>query len=252
MEIDRNQQKPLHFQLTEVMRERIQTGFYPVESKLPSEREICEEFNVSRTTVRETIRQLIREDLVNVQAGRGAFVKKPNRNILVNVSLNGFSNDLKKSGKTPSSRLLSLEVVTQPEEEFVKAMKLKPGDELIKIERLRLVNNVPLAIHLVLVNHRFCPKILEFNLAQISLFRILREVFHLKIERATQEVFASLSNERERELLALPEPSAVLHEYRTTYLDTGEIIEYSAATYCGDFYRLRINLEASEKIFKGD
>jgi GntR family transcriptional regulator len=179
-------------------------------------------------------------------------VKKPNRNILVNVSLNGFSNDLKKSGKTPSSRLLSLEVVTQPEEEFVKAMKLKPGDELIKIERLRLVNNVPLAIHLVLVNHRFCPKILEFNLAQISLFRILREVFHLKIERATQEVFASLSNERERELLALPEPSAVLHEYRTTYLDTGEIIEYSAATYCGDFYRLRINLEASEKIFKGD
>jgi GntR family transcriptional regulator len=252
MEIDRNHQKPLHSQLTEVMRERIQTGFYPVESKLPSEREICEEFNVSRTTVRETIRQLIREDLVNVQAGRGAFVKKPNRNISVNVSLNGFSNDLIKSGKTPSSRLLSLEVVTQPKEEFAQAMKLEPGDELIKIERLRLVNNVPLAIHLVLVNHRFCPKILEYNLAQISLFRILRDVFHLKIDRATQEVFASLSNERERELLALPEPSAVLHEYRTTYLDTGEIIEYSSATYCGDFYHLLINLDATEKIFKGE
>jgi len=252
MEIDRNHQKPLHSQLTEVMRDRIQTGFYPVESKLPSEREICEEFNVSRTTVRETIRQLIREDLVNVQAGRGAFVKEPNRNILVNVSLGGFSNDLKKSGKIPSSRLLSLEVITEPEPEFAQAMKLEAGDELIKLERLRLVNNVPLAIHLVLVNHRYCPKILEYNLAQISLFRILREVYHLKIDRATQEVFASLSNERERELLALPEPSAVLHEYRTTYLDSGEIIEYSAATYCGDFYHLRINLEASEKIFKGD
>jgi GntR family transcriptional regulator len=143
MEIDRNHQKPLHSQLTEVMRDRIHTGFYGVESKLPSEREICEEFNVSRTTVRETIRQLTREDLINVQAGRGAFVKKPNRNISVNVSLNGFSTDLKKSGKTPSSRLLSLEVVTQPEEQFVQAMKLEPGDELIKLERLRLVNNVP-------------------------------------------------------------------------------------------------------------
>jgi GntR family transcriptional regulator len=234
------------------MRDRIHTGFYGVESKLPSEREICEEFNVSRTTVRETIRQLTREDLINVQAGRGAFVKKPNRNISVNVSLNGFSTDLKKSGKTPSSRLLSLEVVTQPEEQFVQAMKLEPGDELIKLERLRLVNNVPLAIHLVLVNHRFCPKILEYNLAQISLFRILREVYHLKVDRATQKVYASLSNERERELLALPNPSAVLHEYRTTYLDTGEIIEYSAATYCGDFYHLLINLEAKEKIFRGD
>ena len=252
MEIDRNQQKPLHSQLTEVMRDRIRTGFYPVESKLPSEREICEEFNVSRTTVRETIRQLTKEDLVNVQAGRGAFVKKPNRNISVNVSLNGFSTDLKKSGKIPSSRLLSLEVDTQPEDDFVQAMKLEPGDELVKIERLRLVNNVPLAIHLVLVNHRFCPKILEYNLAQISLFRILREVYHLKVDRATQKVYASLSNERERELLALPNPSAVLHEYRTTYLDTGEIIEYSAATYCGDFYHLLINLEAKEKIFKGD
>jgi DNA-binding GntR family transcriptional regulator len=74
----------------------------------------------------------------------------------------------------------------------------------------------------------------------------------LKVDRATQKVYASLSNERERELLALPNPSAVLHEYRTTYLDTGEIIEYSAATYCGDFYHLLINLEAKEKIFRGD
>ena len=105
MEIDRNHQKPLHSQLTEVMRERIQTGFYPVESKLPSEREICEEFNVSRTTVRETIRQLIREDLIHVQAGRGAFVKEPNRNISVNVSLGGFSNDLEKSPAAGCSAL---------------------------------------------------------------------------------------------------------------------------------------------------
>jgi GntR family transcriptional regulator len=246
MEIDRNHQKPIHSQLTEILRDRIESGFYPVESKLPSEREICEEFNVSRTTVRETYRQLVHEHLIEVQAGRGAFVKAPNRELSVNISINGFSTDLIRTGKTPSSQLLSLDVITHPDEDLTEIMDLKPGDELIKIERLRLVNNSPLAIHTAWVNRRFCPQLLEYNLAQDSLFGILREVFHLKMKKATQNVYASLSDKRERELLELPNPSAVLHEFRITYLDSGEVIEYSNATYCGDFYHLKINLDATQ------
>jgi DNA-binding GntR family transcriptional regulator len=73
---------------------------------------------------------------------------------------------------------------------------------------------------------------------------LLREVYHLKISKATQTIFSSLADSRERSLLALPEPAAVLQEFRHTYLDTDEIIEYSRATYCGDFYHLLINLDA--------
>lgn len=246
MPIKRNHPKPLHSQLTDIFKNRIQEGTYSGKSKLPSERKICEEFGISRTTVREMIRQLEQEDFIKVQAGRGAYVQVPKRDISVHVSINGFSTDLKKAGKKPSSKLLGLEVITKPDEELIKAMSLEPGDELVKIERLRLVNEVPLAIHTAWLNHRLCPQILKYNLSQTSLFTILREVFHLKIKRASQTVYSSLADSRERNLLSLPNPSAVLQEFRQTYLESDEIIEYSRATYCGDFYHLLINLDASE------
>ena len=250
MHINRNHPETLHSQLTEIIKKRIEEGIYPEKSKLPSEREICEEFGISRTTVRETLRQLKQENFINVQAGRGAFVQVPKRDIAVNISINGFSTDLKNAGKKPSSKLLGLEVITQPDEELKKVMVLEPNDELVKIERLRLVNEVPLAIHTAWLKHGLCPQILKHNLSQTSLFTILGEVYHLKLKRATQTICASLADRRERSLLSLPNPSAVLHEYRQTYLDTGDIIEYSRASYCGDFYHLLIDLDAAKKEIK--
>ena len=252
MLIERDHPKPLHSQLTEIIKERIQSGSYPAKSRLPSEREICEEFGVSRTTVREMIRQLKKEGLINVQAGRGAFVRAPQRDISVHISLDGFSSDLIQAGKMPSSKLLGLEMVTQPDEDLVEAMNLEAGDELVKIERLRLDNSIPLAIHTAWLNHKFCPQILTYNLSQTSLFSILKEVFHLKIQKATQNVYASLADSRERKLLSLPNPSAVLHAVRSTYLESGEILEYSRATYCGDFYHLLIDLDASIPPISGE
>jgi DNA-binding GntR family transcriptional regulator len=113
----------------------------------------------------------------------GAFVSTPNREIAVNVSLGGFSNDLTRTGKIPTSKLLSLEVIANPDDDLAEVMKLQPGDELIKVERLRLANNIPLAIHTAWVNRSYCPRLLEYNLAQESLFSILRDVYHLKVKK---------------------------------------------------------------------
>ncbi len=252
MQIERDHPKPLHLQLTEIMRSRIKMKHYAEMTRLPSEREICEEFSVSRTTVREMIRELKREGLINVLPGRGAYVRSPQREIAVHISLGGYSSDLQKAGKTPSSKLLSVELIPSPSEQIVEIMRLQPGDELVKIERLRLDNETPLAIHKVWLNHRLCPQILGLNLAQSSLFTILRDKYHLKIEKATQNVYASLADSNERKLLSLPYPSAVLHSERTTYLDTEEVIEFSHATYCGDFYHLMIDLHSQEKKITGE
>lgn len=252
MLIERDHPKPLHLQLTEIMRDRIKSKYYAEMSRLPSEREICEEFSVSRTTVREMIRELKREGLINVLPGRGAYVCSPQREIAVHISLGGYSSDLQKAGKTPSSKLLSVELITTPSEQIAEIMQLQRGDELVKIERLRLDNQTPLAIHTAWLNHRLCPQILGLNIAQSSLFTLLRENFHLKIEKAKQNVYASLADNNERKLLSLPYPSAVLHAERITYLDTGEVIEYSHATYCGDFYHLMIDLYSQDKKITGE
>ncbi len=241
-EIKRNNPDPLHHQLTEIISTRIKEETYPPNSKLPSEREFCEEFNVSRTTIRETMRNLKEEGLIEVHQGRGAFVVPEEKEFSLSVSLDGFSADVIRQGKIPSSTLMGLDLITNPNNELIKKMKLKPGEELVKIERIRLANSIPLAIHTSWLNHRFCPEISNFNLAEISIISILKVFYHLNITKADQAVFASLANEKERELLSLPDPSAILKETRVTYIDTGEIVEFSKASYCGDFYHLLINM----------
>ena len=245
--IERDIPQPLHSQLTEILRQRISDEFYPAESRFPSERMLCEEFGVSRTTVREVLRQLKKEGLIFVLAGRGAYVKTAQREIAVHVSLGGFSADLNKEGKLPRSRLLKAEILTTIPPDIKKELGLRVGDEVVKIERLRLDNDIPLALHTVYLNHRLCPQILNNNLSQSSLFSILRDQYQLKITKARQLVFAALANGEERKLLNLSNPSAVLHAQRITYIDSGEVIEYSIATYCGDFYRLVVDLDGEER-----
>lgn len=250
--VRRDDPKSLQLQLTEIIRGRIKDGMYPPRTKLPSEREICDEFGVSRITVREMIRNLKEENLVKVQAGRGAFVLCPKRDIAVKVSLEGFTSDLKKAGKVPGSKLLRMGVVELPDEEVVEAMRLTPADKVIRIERIRTVDGIPLAIHTSWLNLRFCDQIFDYNLAELSLLTILREEFRLKIKNATQSVFASLADERERELLSLLNPSSVMRETRTTFLESGEVIEYSTGTYCGEHYHLLIKLDLDAEATQGN
>ena len=85
--------------------------------------------------------------------------------------------------------------------------------------------------------------ILEHDLARDSITRLLVCEYGVRPERAEQTVRAILAGPRERELLGLPEPSAVLGGERTTFLADGQVIEYSSGVYCGDWYTLRFGLD---------
>lgn len=245
MELNRNSPIPLHVQLKDLFEERMASGLLPPGLRLPSERQLGEEFAVSRATVREALRQLDREGLIRTVPGRGTFVVIPQTNLSVKVSLGGFSADMHRQGVIPSSRLLDASLIVAPAADLLKAMGLQPSEEVVKLERLRLVNNIPLALHTVYLRHRFCPQVLHHNLAQESLFGLLREQYGLTLARAEEQVYAALANQREMQLLNLSYPTAVLRTERTTFLDTGEVVEFSLATYCGEWYRLSMVLEAT-------
>ena len=246
MALDRNSLNPLYLQIKDLFADQIAGGLLPAGSRLPSERQLCDEFGVSRATVREALRELKREGLIRTVPGRGAFVAAPQTNLCVKVSLAGFTADIRRQGVIPSSRLLDARLIASPTPDLIEAMQLQPGDEVVKLERLRLINNVPLALHTVHLHHRLCPQVLHHNLAQESLFSLLRDEYGLTLARAEEQVYAALANQREMELLNLSYPAAVLRTERTTFLDTGEVIEFAIATYCGEWYRLSMLLEPTE------
>jgi GntR family transcriptional regulator len=244
--IDRNSPIPLHEQLTTLIKSQITDGLYAVGASLPSEREMCDQYGVSRTTVRETMRQLEREGLIQKIAGRGIFLTEPKRELAIKVSLSGYSSDIRREGGVPASRLLDAGLISQPGLDLRKSMKLVDGDEVVRIMRLRFNNNIPLALHTVYLNHQYCPQILDHNLSHDSLFNLLSKTYGLKLNKAEEHIYAGLANQNELKLLSLSYPSAVLRSERMTYLDTGEVIEYSQATYCGESYRIVVNLDAQE------
>lgn len=246
MSLDRKSLTPLYLQLKDILVSQIVDGRLKSGDALPSERQLCEEFNLSRTTVREALRELIQVGMIRTVPGRGAFVAPPRPDLAIKVSLAGFTGDVRRQGMTPSSRLLSAGLITSPVPALVEEMGLQPGDELVRIERLRLVNDAPLALHTAYLSHRLCPQILQHNLADESVFQLLCGEYGLRLARADEQVYAALADQQETELLNLTYPAAVLRAERTTFLDTGEVIEFSLATYCGEWYRLSILLEELE------
>jgi GntR family transcriptional regulator len=245
MGLDHQNPVPLYLQLKEHLASEIAGGALKPGDALPSERRLCEQFDISRTTVREALRELNLTGLIHTVPGRGAFVTAPQSQVTIRVSLTGFTDDARREGMVPSSQLLDARLITSPTPAIMEAMGLQPGldNEVVRLERLRLVNETPLARHIIYLNHRLCPQILQHNLAEESVFRLLRSKYSLKIDRAEEQVYAALADQQEMELLCLTDPAAVLRTERTTFLDTGDVIEFALASYCGEWYRLGMHLE---------
>jgi GntR family transcriptional regulator len=249
MDIDRNRPIPLYLQLKAVLKKQIYQGALEPGTRLSSERDLCETYEVSRTTVRQALREMEQEGLIKTVPGRGTFIAMPDdeTRLDVEVTIQGFTSDMQRQGLSPSSVLLDASLISDASAKIKRVMSLSGAGEVISIKRLRLINNKPLALHFVYLNHRLCPNILHHNLAEASLFELLRNEYNLTIAEADEYAYAALANDEETSLLDLPTPAAVLRTERITRLDTGQVIEYAKATYCGEWYRLRTHIDTRHR-----
>ena len=245
MQLRLDSAEPLYIQLKTILASQISRGELRPHEKLPSERAMCRDFGISRMTVRHALNAMTLAGLVYVQPGKGVFVADPRLSLDLRVSLAGFSEDVLRSGATPSSALLDA-CLCQATPELARILHVLEGEELARIKRLRRVDNVPLAVQTAYLPHRLCPNILQRDLANLSLIRILGKEYGLRLARAEQAAWAVLASSEERELLALSDPAPVMSTERTTYLDTGEVIEFALGTFCGDWYRLKFRLDPNK------
>ncbi len=233
---------PLYMQLKTILASQISRGELRPHEKLPSERQLCRDFGISRMTVRHALGALAQGGLVYTQPGKGIFVADPRLSLNVQVSLAGWSEDILRSGATPSSILLEA-CLCRATTEQAKALHVAEDEELVRVERLRMVDNVPLAVQTAYLPHRLCSNLLQYDLATQSLIRILGKEYGLRLARAEETVRAVLASPEECELLGLSDPAPVLSTERTTYLVTDEVIEFSHGTFCGEWYRLKFGLD---------
>ena len=233
---DQNNSIPLHHKLRETLRHQIVTNQLPAHERLPSERELCDQYSISRTTVRRALADLFNEGLIYTTVGKGTYVAAPQMKEQLQP-LSSFSEDITRRGMQPSSRLLRAEVQNANDEQAAR-LCLPRGAEVVSLYRLRLADGKPIALQLIWLPHYLCPDLLRFDLAQQSLYHILRSEYLLKLTYAETTIMAALANPEECRLLVLSPPAAVLISQQSTYLDNGSLIEYAHSVFRGDRYKL--------------
>ena len=232
--LDRYSPIPLHYQLRTAIDSRIDSGEWRPDSQVPSERDLCEQFQVSRITVRQALSQLVTEGRLVRVRGRGTFVaQSPFKKCL--LPLVGFTQDMLARGQKPGAKVLKFEV-TAATPNVARALQIPEEEGVIVLKRLRLANEQPMAVETVHLPERFCPGILQENLEDQSLYSLLRGRYGIRPTRAFQQWQAVACPSLDAKLLGVRSRSPVLQIRRVTYEAGGRPFEYLESFFRGDRY----------------
>lgn len=164
---------PLYKQLEKKLQQEIDNGERPAGSRLPTENELSETYNVSRVTVRKALAELSESGYLERKPGKGTFVaeKKLQRGITNGVL--GFSEMCKMMNTTPGAKIIKI-ALEDPSEKDIKQMSLNKDEKIMVLERIRYANGKPVLLEL----NKF-PESFSFlfgeNLTDTSLYAILRQ-----------------------------------------------------------------------------
>ncbi len=226
---------PRYYQLKEIIRERIMTGEWAPGTLIPSERELCERYGISRMTARQSITELVSEGLLYREQGKGTYVGRPKIAQQL-LRLTGFTEDMQARAQRPGARVLSAEM-WPADEATAERLRVKLGQPVYKLRRLRLADSEPLALETSCITFIGCERLLESDLERDSLYQLLAHSFDMPPLEAEQELEADLAGEEEARLLDVPVGSPVLRTRRVTTTRRNQPVEYATSVYRGDKYR---------------
>lgn len=232
---------PLYYQLKEIIREQIEEGILAPGDLLPSERELSEKYGISRPTVRQALKELVYEGLLTREKGRGTFVAKPKLEYGFIQHFVTFYEDMAQRGYTLKTRVLRREL-QDPPKRIAKALQLKEGEKIIFIERLRFVEDEPVVWVQNHIPHHLCPGLLEEDLTDRSLYRLLTERYNLKPQWAEVSLEPVLATDRDAELLGLEPKAPVLLMENITYDVSNRPIDLFISRFRGDKGRVRVRV----------
>ena len=234
--------KMLKYQtLKEKLKERIQSGFYRESNCLPAERELCEEYDASRMTVRKAVSELEEEGVLYKVRGKGTFIKNTGKINQTLSKLTSFSEDMEARGMIPGSKILVLDVILA-NEAISENLGLEVGEKVIMLRRLRLADREPMAIETTYLSHKLFADIFHRLADENSLYQLMREELGIVPKRAIQSVEVSSLMEWEASLLGNRELQAALLIHRRTFDGEGIPLEYVESKYRSDKYKFYIEL----------
>lgn len=227
---------PLYFQIKSELERFIASGKWQPGMQAPSERELCDQYQVSRITVRQAITELVNEGRLVREQGRGTFVAQPRIEQQL-TTLTSFTQDMLQRGQKPGSRVLQFGAEELPPQ-AAQALGLDPSakHEALILKRLRTANDEPLTVETARLALPRCAALAGVNLERQSLYAALREKCGVLPTLARQQIKAMACPDAEAKILEIKKGSPVLHIIRSTFGQDNKAFEYVESVYRGDKY----------------
>ncbi len=220
--------KPLYEQLASYIKIQIKAGVLKPGEQMITETQLCDILGVSRNTVRHSLNHLVDDGLLVRYRGKGSFIADEKIKRPINYLYN-FTENMMSLGATPSSIILSHEVL-EADKKIQEKLQLPPGQTRVyNLVRLRCADGVPILYERTYIPYYLCPGIENINFETVSLYHILDEHFKLNLYHATETIEAVLINPAEAKLLQCKSKSAGYKISRISHLDSGFKFEYTSS-----------------------
>lgn len=239
--IDFDSHIPYYIQLKDIIDGRIKDGTWTPGDRLPSEAELCELFGVSRTVVRQALQELIHEGLIKRRKGKGSFVAAKKISEQLVQKLTGFYQDMVEQGFEPVTQVLQQHIVPA-NPEVAHHLSLQPDTPVIEIVRLRSVQQVAIVLVTTYLPYALCPKLINENLNNQSLYALLENRYQLYIARGRRTIQSVPAEGQEAKLLEVKRGAPLFRLDSTSYLSDGTPIEYYFAYHRGDRSQFEVEL----------
>lgn len=240
VEVKKSNKTPLYLQLAETLIKKIENKEFQVYEKLPPERKLCDFYNVSRITVRQSLQELERDGYIYRSHGSGTFVapKSYSQNL---IHLYSFTDEMKALGKNPDTKVLSFKEM-DAEERLADKMKLDSLESVFQVVRLRSADNYPLMYETTYVPKRMFPGLTEQFLKTKPMYEVFNEDYQVIITKASESFSVTTVRKEEAKYLQMQENEPAMLINRYAYHNQ-KLIAYSVSIARGDKFHYNVELD---------
>ena len=234
---------PLYKRLAQALTALVREGLLKPGAALPGERELAEALKLGRVTVRTAYRDLMSSGVLESRHGSGTFVTQKSGRIEQPLwRLSSFSADMRSRGRMPGARILSRRVErASPDESFL--LGLSADEPVLRLDRLRLADGLPLAIERAVVPVKFLG---EDAAGEGSLYDALTKAGFRPV-RAMQRLTAVTLDASSAAILNVQPGAPALLIERIARLEDQRVVEYTRSHYRGDAYDFVAELRIGEE-----
>ncbi len=232
---------PLYYQLQQAIKREIDEGRWKPGDVITSERELMRVTDVSRATVRQAIAALINEGLLVREHGRGTFVARPHFEQKLHA-VYSFSEQIRASGLKLDDRILQRVVLAAPPD-LAELLGVVNGEPLIHLQRLRLIDGVPLMVNSSYLPYRLCPDLLKDDVGN-SLYRALIDRYDLPPLRSRDLLEPVVADKVMAYHLQVHEGAALMYVERLAFTRNDLPLQVGRTHIRGDMCRFRVDLAA--------